>query len=63
MNKDLFVQRGLLTRAQLAAQINKTEMTIFNYEQRGLPVIRVGHTRLYDIADVTDWLKKQSSVA
>lgn len=50
------VSAGFLKRPQLAAELSKTERTIIRWEHAGLPVIRVGMTRLYDPAAVREWL-------
>ncbi len=47
---------GLLKRPQLAADMGRSERTIIRLEHAGLPVIRVGMTRLYDPAAVRAWL-------
>lgn len=56
-------ERGIVTREQLATQLNKKVATIRLWEKRGMPVIKYGRTRLYDIADIVDWMKKQSNKA
>ena len=48
---------GLITREQLAAQLDKTTRCIQNYEANGLPVIRRGRMRLYDVHAVRAWLR------
>ena len=47
---------GLLTRDQLAAQLGRSERTVIRWEHAGLPVIKLGMTRLYDPAKARDWL-------
>ncbi len=51
---------GLLTRAQLAADMGKTERTIIRYERAGMPFIAVGMIRLYDPAKVRAWILSHS---
>lgn len=51
--------KGILTRNQLAAELDITEETVTEWEAGGLPVISVGRkTRLYDLADVIKWMKR-----
>ena len=47
---------GLLRRAQIAADLGRSERTMIRYEHAGLPVIKVGMLRLYDPATVRAWL-------
>jgi hypothetical protein len=50
------VLAGLLTRDQLAKQFGLSERTVIRWEHAGLPVIKLGMTRLYDPAKARDWL-------
>ncbi len=50
------VLAGLLNREQLGADLGKSERTLIRWEHTGMPVIRVGMTRLYDPAAVRSWL-------
>ena len=50
------VLAGLLTRASLSDELGKSERTLIRWEHAGMPVIRVGMTRLYDPATVRAWL-------
>lgn len=50
------VLAGLLTRASLSDELRKSERTLIRWEHAGMPVIRVGMTRLYDPAAVRAWL-------
>lgn len=54
--------RGLLTRAQLAAALGKTEWTIRRYETQGLPVRRRGNFRLYDVEETRNWLRGELKI-
>ncbi|GAN77674.1 hypothetical protein Asru_0414_01 [Acidisphaera rubrifaciens HS-AP3] len=47
---------GLLTRAQLAAELRCSERTIIRHERAGMPCIRLGIMRLYDAAKVREWV-------
>ena len=47
---------GLLTRDQLAFQFGRSERTVIRWEHAGLPVIKLGMTRLYDPTKVREWL-------
>ena len=47
---------GLLTRPQLAADLDCSDRTIIRYENAGLPVIRLGMLRFYNPAAVRAWL-------
>ena len=49
---------GLITRAQLAAELSVSEQTIAIWEKTGLPVFRVGLQRLYDVKKVAAWIRK-----
>ena len=53
------VLEGLLTREQLAGQLNCSERTIIRYERAGMPFIAFGKTRLYDPPRVRDWVLSQ----
>jgi len=50
---------GLLTRDEFRAQLpgNPSERTIQRWEKMGLPVIRRGNLRLYDIVKGRAWLR------
>ena len=50
---------GMVDRPGLQAQLpgNPSQRTIQRWEQQGLPVIRRGRLRLYDIAAVRAWLR------
>jgi hypothetical protein len=50
------VTGGLYNRAQLAGELGCSERTIIRRERAGMPVIRVGITRLYDPASVREWI-------
>ncbi len=50
------VLAGLLTRDQLANQLGRSERTVIRWEHAGLPVIKLGMTRLYDPAKAREWL-------
>ena len=50
------VLAGLLTRDQLASQLGRSERTVIRWEHAGLPVIKLGMTRLYDPTKARDWL-------
>jgi hypothetical protein len=54
------VLAGLVTRQDLEAAFHCGERTIRNYEAAGLPVIRRGALRLYDIEAVRAWLRGDS---
>jgi len=47
---------GLLTRAELASELQVAPRTVQNLEKRGLPVVRVGADPRYDLAEVRRWL-------
>jgi phage terminase Nu1 subunit (DNA packaging protein) len=47
---------GLITRGQLAAQLGRSERTVIRWEHAGLPVIKLGATRLYDPVKARAWL-------
>lgn len=49
---------GLVTRAQLAAEIGVSEQTIAAWEKEGLPVHRRGAQRFYEAARVAAWIKR-----
>jgi len=48
---------GLLTRRMLAEAFGVSARTIRRYEQRGLPVSRLGGLRLYDVVRVNGWVR------
>jgi phage terminase Nu1 subunit (DNA packaging protein) len=47
---------SLLNRGQLAAQLGRSERTVIRWEHAGLPVIKLGATRLYDPVKARAWL-------
>lgn len=49
---------GLVTRAQLATELDITEQSILLWEKDGLPVLKVGKQRLYDIKKVAGWIRR-----
>ena len=50
------ITAGLLTRDQLATQLGRSERTVIRWEHAGLPVIKLGMTRLYYPAKAREWL-------
>jgi phage terminase Nu1 subunit (DNA packaging protein) len=48
---------GFAERKQLAKDLRRCERTIKRWEDQGLPVIRRGKMRLYDIERVRAWLR------
>jgi hypothetical protein len=56
------VMTGFHTREELAAAVGKSVATVRRWEQRGLPVIRRGNLRLYEIERVRDWLRSDPIV-
>lgn len=52
-------QRGILTREQLAEELNLSEQTIRNWERGGMPAIREGKTVLYHVPAVIKWLLRR----
>lgn len=48
---------GLINRKQLAAELGRSERSIMVYEAEGLPVIRRGRLRFYDVSKVRAWLE------
>lgn len=56
---DALGQPLLLTRRQLAHQLNVTERTVAAWDLTGrLPAIRIGRTVRYHADDVLGWLRK-----
>jgi hypothetical protein len=51
---------ALLTGAQLARELQISERTIFSLREEGLPLIRVGDSPRYVLADVLQWLRARS---
>jgi phage terminase Nu1 subunit (DNA packaging protein) len=47
---------GLITRDQLRAELGCSARTVVRHEMNGLPVIRRGNLRLYEIDKVRAWL-------
>lgn len=50
---------GLLTRAQIAADLGCHERTVIRREREGMPYLRVGARRLYEPAKVRAWFLSQ----
>jgi hypothetical protein len=50
------VLAGLLTREQLAEQLNCSERTIIRYERAGMPFIAFGMLRRYHPPSVREWV-------
>lgn len=50
------VLAGLLTRVQLAEQLNCSERTIIRYERAGMPFISFGMIRRYNPPSVREWM-------
>jgi hypothetical protein len=50
------VLAGLLTRAQLAEQLDCSERTIIRYERAGMPFIAFGMIRRYNPPSVREWM-------
>lgn len=51
-------QEGLLTRKQLAEELDISKQLIALWEKDGLPVITIGMQRLYDVKKVAGWIRK-----
>ena len=47
---------GLLDRKAFAAQCGRCERTIIRWERAGMPFIKLGYMRLYDMAKVRAWI-------
>jgi excisionase family DNA binding protein len=58
--------RRFVTAATLAGTLHIHKRTILTWaEHHGMPVIKVGNMRLFDLADVSEWLhshKRQAAV-
>lgn len=54
---------GYLTKPGIAALFNVSEMTIRRWEKSGLPIVRVGHLRLYRLEAVSEWLAARERAA
>jgi hypothetical protein len=50
------VLAGLLTREQLAEQLDCSERTIIRYERAGMPFIAFGMIRRYNPPSVREWM-------
>ena len=50
------VTEGMLSRKQLAMDLRCSERTIIRRERAGMPFIRVGILRLYEVQKVREWL-------
>ncbi len=50
------VLAGLLSSENLALQFGKSTRTVIRWERQGMPVIKLGMTRLYDPVAVRAWL-------
>jgi len=48
---------GLLNRYQLQKQLDWSRRTVIRNEGRGLPVLRIGKRRYYEITRVNEWLR------
>ena len=46
----------ILTRYEIALHFKVHENTIANWEKKGMPVIRIGLLRRYDLEDVNKWI-------
>jgi excisionase family DNA binding protein len=52
--------KRFVTAATLAKTVGVHKRTVLAWaSKRGLPVISVGHLRLFDLDEVSDWLEKQ----
>lgn len=54
---------GLLTKAQLAALLGKSERTIDRWKNTpgGLPFIPMGSAHLFNVASVREWLLRRET--
>ena len=52
---------GLLTRAQLAAELGCHERTLARREREGMPHLRWGRKRLYDPSSIRAWVLSHES--
>jgi len=49
----------LMTQSELAAFFGKVPSTVYNWEQKGMPVYRPeGGDPLYDLDEVLAWMKR-----
>lgn len=55
------ITAGLLTRAQITADLGRSERTIIRLEHAGMPVIRLGMLRFYNPSAVREWLLTHES--
>jgi hypothetical protein len=51
--------KDLMTRKQLAAELDVCTKTVERFEERGLPTVRLGRRPLYDRAAVRQWILAQ----
>jgi hypothetical protein len=47
---------GVVDRPELARQLRCSARTIIRYEDAGLPVLRIGKRRFYDVDKVRAWV-------
>jgi len=50
------VLEGIVDRPALAHDLSVSQRTLIRYEMAGMPVLRIGKKRLYEIARVREWL-------
>ena len=56
-------ERRFVTAATLADTLCIHKRTVLTWaEDHGMPVIKVGNMRLFDLADVSEWLHSQRQI-
>jgi excisionase family DNA binding protein len=50
----------LLTADELADHLNVSRAQVYNFLRQGLPSLKLGRSRRFRLADVTDWLDQFS---
>jgi hypothetical protein len=50
------LMEGMVTRDQLEKELSCSRRTVIRFEAAGLPVLRIGKKRLYEVAKVREWL-------
>ena len=56
--------RRFVTAATLADTLHLHKRTILIWAaEHGMPVIKIGNMRLFDLADVSDWLDRHKRLA
>lgn len=53
------MSNGLLTRTELAKEINVHPRTVLRWMKKGMPYMKVMNTTRFDLTEIKEWMKPE----